>query len=164
MGQVLASCGEDLPSSTQIIEKKEWLILFGPLCNVSSILIVLEIFQLNFLKAFFVIINSFKSFNVSIIKKAKWPHLSSLAINQTRPLSDKEARQFTNWKVNLLICKLSKASNKENWSVQLIRPPALSSWSVQLVRPAGLSSWFVQLARPAGSSSWSLNWETDYFW
>ena len=78
-------------------------------------------------------------------------------------------RQCTNWKENLRICELAKASNKENWSVQLIRPADPSSWFVQLIRPAdpsswsvqlicpvGLSSWSVQLVHPAGTSSWSV--------
>ena len=60
------------------------------------------------------------------------------------------------WKVNLWICEMAKASNKENWSVQLVRPACPSSWFVQLVRPAGPSSWFVQLVLPAGLSSWSV--------
>ena len=49
-------------------------------------------------------------------------------------------RQSANWKVNLRICELAQASNKENWPVQLVRPASLSSWSVQLVCPAGPSS------------------------
>ena len=46
-------------------------------------------------------------------------------------------------------------SNKENWSVQLIRPAGPFSWSIQLVRPAGLFSWSVQLVCLGGLSSWS---------
>ena len=60
--------------------------------------------------------------------------------------------QYTNWKVNLRMCELAKASRKENWSVQLVCPAGPSSWSVQLVHLAGLSSWSVQLVRPAGLS------------
>ena len=48
------------------------------------------------------------------------------------------------------IFEYAKASNKENWSVQLVHSAGPFSWSVQLVRPAGLSSWSVQLVRPAG--------------
>ena len=47
-------------------------------------------------------------------------------------------RQCTNWKGNFRICELAKASNKNNWSVQLVRPADPSSWSVHLVRSAGL--------------------------
>ena len=57
--------------------------------------------------------------------------------------------QCTNWKVNLRICKLAKASNKENWSVQLIPPAGVSSWSARQTRctdqldgPAGWTSSF----------------------
>ena len=64
-------------------------------------------------------------------------------------------RQCTNWKENLRVCKLAKASNKKKWSVQLVHLAGLSSWSVQLVLPASSSSWFIQLVRPAGLSSWS---------
>ena len=64
--------------------------------------------------------------------------------------------QCTNWKVNLRIWKLAKASNRENWSVQLVRPAGSSSWYVQLVRPAGPSSWSVQLIRWAYPCSWSI--------
>ena len=60
----------------------------------------------------------------------------------------RKLRQCTNWKVNLRICELAKASSKENWSVQLIHPAGPSSWSVQLVRPAGPSSRSVQQVRP----------------
>ena len=66
----------------------------------------------------------------------------------------RKLRQCTNWKENLRICELAKASNKKNWSVQLVRPAGSSSWYVQLVRPAGPSSGSVQLVHPAGPSSW----------
>ena len=51
------------------------------------------------------------------------------------------------------ICKLAKASNMKNWSLQLVRPAGPSSWSIQLVHPAGPSSWSIQLVRPAGPTS-----------
>ena len=38
----------------------------------------------------------------------------------------RKLRQCTNWKANLRICKLAKASNKKNWSVQLVRPAGLT--------------------------------------
>ena len=62
--------------------------------------------------------------------------------------------QCTNWKVNLKICELAKASNEESWPIQLISPAGGPfSWSFQLVCPADPSSWSVQLVRPAGPSS-----------
>ena len=78
-------------------------------------------------------------------------NLKKQGLRRTRKL-----RQCTNWKDNLRICELAKASNKKNWSVQLVRPAGSSSWSVQMVCPAGLSSWSVQLVCPAGPSSWSI--------
>ena len=48
----------------------------------------------------------------------------------------RKLRQCTNWKVNLRICRLAKASSKKNWSVQLVCPAGPSNWSVQLVCPA----------------------------
>ena len=51
--------------------------------------------------------------------------LMEQGLRRTRKL-----RQCTNWKVNLQICKLAKASSKENWCVQLVRPADPSSWSV----------------------------------
>ena len=62
---------------------------------------------------------------------------------KTRPLSDSVAA--TMHKLKHQICKLAKASSKENWSIQLVRPSGLSSWSVQLVSPSGPSNWYVQL-------------------
>ena len=52
-----------------------------------------------------------------------------------------KVRQCTNWKENLRICELAKASNRKNWSIQLVRSAGLFKWSVQLVCPAGPSSW-----------------------
>ena len=49
---------------------------------------------------------------------------------QRGPIENKQGFRRTNWKVNLRICELAKASNKENWSVQLICPAGPSSWSV----------------------------------
>ena len=37
----------------------------------------------------------------------------------------RKLRQCTNWKENLRICELAKASNKKNWSVQLVHPAGL---------------------------------------
>ena len=68
----------------------------------------------------------------------------------------RKLRQCTNWKNNLPICELAKASNKKNWSVQLVCPAGSSSWYVQLVCPAGPYSWSVQLVCPAGLSSWFI--------
>ena len=62
-------------------------------------------------------------------------------------------QRCTNWKVNLRICKWAKASNKKNWTVQLVCPPGTSSCSVQLVLPASPSNWSFRLVHPAGLSS-----------
>ena len=53
-----------------------------------------------------------------------WPPLlrKKQGLRWTRQL-----RKCTNWKVNIQICKLAKASNKENWSVQLVSTSGLSS-------------------------------------
>ena len=69
--------------------------------------------------------------NSEINKKWDSGHISApgpwikQGLRRTRKL-----RQCTNWKVSLLICKLTKASNKENWSAQLVCPAGRSSWSV----------------------------------
>ena len=57
------------------------------------------------------------------------PIKTEQGLRRTRKL-----RQCTNWKENLRICELAKASNKKNWSFQLVCPAGPSSWSVQLDR------------------------------
>ena len=73
-------------------------------------------------------------FNVSNISAVGWG-----------PCWTRKLRQCTNWKVNLWICELTRASNKENWSIQLIRPTSLSS------RPAMLQSCKVAMMQSCKS-------------
>ena len=73
-------------------------------------------------------------------------------------------RQCTNWKVNLRIYKLTKASNIENWSVQLICLADPFSWSVWLIHLAFAQSFFaVDFRLSWCSKSHSSNSETKYF-
>ena len=86
-----------------------------------------------------------------------WFFFASLPFRQEQGLRrTRKLRQFTNLKKNLRICKLAKASNKKNWSIQLVCPAGLSCWFVHLVCSAGLFRWSVQLVCPDGSSSWSV--------
>ena len=52
----------------------------------------------------------------------------------------RKLRQCTNLKENLRICELAKASNRNNWSVQLVCLAGPFSWPVQQVCPVGLTS------------------------
>ena len=53
----------------------------------------------------------------------------------------RKLRQYKNWKVNLQICKMVKASNREKWSVRLVCLADTLSWSILLIHLADFSSW-----------------------
>ena len=100
----------------------------------------LEILLLHACKQFFIHWNKSICFSLLFSLSLREAFKRKQGLRQTRKL-----RQYTNWNINIQICKLAEASNIKNWSVQLVHPADMSSWSVQLVCSAGLSSWSIQL-------------------